>query len=67
MKRNIDGRFKKLNNMNPKWELPSLLEIVKKIPLFKNLPDNIIRKMIVECREASYGKDQIVFKEGDRV
>lgn len=47
--------------------MPSLYEIVSTNLLFQNIPEQILRKLITECREESFGRDQIIFKEGDRV
>ena len=56
-----------MNNMNPSWELPDLFDVLSSNALLGSLPEGTIRKLISECREESFGRDQIMFKEGERV
>ncbi len=65
MKRFIDRKVGILNNLNPKWELPSLMESVYK-DHFKMIPADTFRKLIRECREESFGKYSTIFREGER-
>lgn len=65
MKRFIDRKVNILNNLNPKWELPSLMESAYR-DLFKIVPPETFRKLIRECREESFGKDVTIFKENER-
>lgn len=65
MKRALDRKTALLNDLNPKWELPSLAESAYR-DLFKLVPPEMFSKLIRECREEAFGKDATIFKEGER-
>ncbi|CAD8062241.1 unnamed protein product [Paramecium primaurelia] len=66
MKRNIDKKVKNLNELNPPWQMPSLIDILTQHELFKSLTQANIQKLLEGSREDSFGRDQLIFKEGDR-
>lgn len=55
-----------LNNMENNVDTAVLLPVLKKIPLFANLDENLHREIIQHIILMYYPKDYVIFNEGDQ-
>jgi len=58
--------FKSLSPLNESISATSkMIEISKKIPLFKEIPENVLIKILKDIKIIKYKKDEVIIKEND--